>query len=124
MQYKNRNGIHNLIIATIKINLIRVVVTGFVKTRDIFWMYKITTLQKFKEGIAIMTGNNDCIKYMFPELTSRDKNTHIIYTVDKCLGTYTFTNIHTVADPECARGGGVSHIFPEKGGVSFTLLKK
>ena len=30
----------------------------------------------------------------------------------------------SVADPECARGGGVSHILPEKRGVSFTLLKK
>ena len=30
----------------------------------------------------------------------------------------------TAADPECARGGGVSHILPEKRGVSFTLLKK
>ena len=28
-----------------------------------------------------------------------------------------------VADPECARGGGVSHILAEKRGVSFTLLK-
>ena len=69
-----------------------------------------------------MTRDNDCIKYMFPEPTNRDKNTHIIYTGEKCLGIYTFTN--TVADPECARGGGVSHILPEKRGVSFTLLKK
>ena len=30
----------------------------------------------------------------------------------------------TVADPECARGGGVSHILAEKRGVSFTLFKK
>ena len=30
----------------------------------------------------------------------------------------------TVADPECARGGGVSHILVEKRGVSFTLFKK
>ena len=30
----------------------------------------------------------------------------------------------TASDPECARGGGVSHILPEKRGVSFTLLKK
>ena len=29
-----------------------------------------------------------------------------------------------MADPECARGGGVSHILAEKRGVSFTLLKK
>ena len=29
-----------------------------------------------------------------------------------------------VADPEYARGGGVSHILSEKRGVSFTLLKK
>ena len=29
-----------------------------------------------------------------------------------------------VADPECARGGGISHILAEKRGVSFTLLKK
>ena len=29
-----------------------------------------------------------------------------------------------VADPEWARGGGVSHILAEKRGVSFTLLKK
>ena len=29
-----------------------------------------------------------------------------------------------VADPECARGGGVSHILAEKRGVSFTLSKK
>ena len=29
-----------------------------------------------------------------------------------------------VADPECARGGGVSHILAEKRGVSFTLFKK
>ena len=28
-----------------------------------------------------------------------------------------------VADPKCARGGGVSHILAEKRGVSFTLLK-
>ena len=26
--------------------------------------------------------------------------------------------------PECARGGGVSHILAEKRGVSFTLFKK
>ena len=32
---------------------------------------------------------------------------------------------HTsVTDPECAGGGGVSHILAEKGGVGFTLLKK
>ena len=31
---------------------------------------------------------------------------------------------HPVADPECARGGGVSHILAEKRGVSLTLLKK
>ena len=30
----------------------------------------------------------------------------------------------TVADPECARGGGVSHILAEKRGVSFTLFQK
>ena len=30
----------------------------------------------------------------------------------------------TVADPECARGGGVSHILAEKRIVSFTLFKK
>ena len=29
-----------------------------------------------------------------------------------------------MADPERARGGGVSHILAEKRGVSFTLLKK
>ena len=29
-----------------------------------------------------------------------------------------------VADPECARGGGESHILAEKRGVSYTLLKK
>ena len=29
-----------------------------------------------------------------------------------------------VADPEYARGGGVSHILAEKSGVSFTLFKK
>ena len=29
-----------------------------------------------------------------------------------------------MADPECARGGGVSHIMAEKKGVSFILLKK
>ena len=29
-----------------------------------------------------------------------------------------------MADPECARGGGVSHILAEKRGVSFTLLKQ
>ena len=29
-----------------------------------------------------------------------------------------------MADPECARGGGVSHILAEKKGVSFTLLKQ
>ena len=28
----------------------------------------------------------------------------------------------TVADPECARGGGVNHILAEKEGVSFTLF--
>ena len=30
----------------------------------------------------------------------------------------------SVADPECARGGGVSHMLAEKRGVSFTLFKK
>ena len=30
----------------------------------------------------------------------------------------------SVADPECARGGGVSHILAENRGVSFTLFKK
>ena len=30
----------------------------------------------------------------------------------------------TVAYPECARGGGVSHIFAKKRCVSFTLFKK
>ena len=29
-----------------------------------------------------------------------------------------------MADPECARGGGVSHILAEKRGVSFTFFKK
>ena len=29
-----------------------------------------------------------------------------------------------MAEPECARGGGVSHILAEKRGVSFTLFKK
>ena len=29
----------------------------------------------------------------------------------------------TVADPECARGGAVSHILAEKRGVSFTFFK-
>ena len=29
-----------------------------------------------------------------------------------------------MADPECARGGGVSHILAEERGDSFTLLKK
>ena len=30
----------------------------------------------------------------------------------------------TVANPECARGGGVNHILAEKRGVSFTLFQK
>ena len=30
----------------------------------------------------------------------------------------------TVADPECSRGGGVSHILAENRGVSLTLLPK
>ena len=30
----------------------------------------------------------------------------------------------SVADPECARGGGVSHILAEKRGVSFTFFQK
>ena len=29
-----------------------------------------------------------------------------------------------MADPECARGGGVSHFLAEKRGVSFTFFKK
>ena len=29
-----------------------------------------------------------------------------------------------MADPECVRGGGVSHILAEKRGVSFSLFKK
>ena len=29
-----------------------------------------------------------------------------------------------MADPECARGGGGSHILAEKMGVSFTLFQK
>ena len=29
-----------------------------------------------------------------------------------------------MADPECARGGAVSHILAEKRGVSFTLFQK
>ena len=32
--------------------------------------------------------------------------------------------ILSVADPECARGGGMSHILAENRGVSFTLVKK
>ena len=36
-----------------------------------------------------------------------------------------FSDFHiSVADPECARGGGVSHILPEKRGVSSTLFEK
>ena len=31
--------------------------------------------------------------------------------------------LYSVADPECVRGGGVSHILAEKRGVSFTLFK-
>ena len=31
---------------------------------------------------------------------------------------------YPVADPECAEGGGVSHILAEKRVVSFTLFKK
>ena len=33
-------------------------------------------------------------------------------------------HLNTVADPECARGGGVSYILAEKRGVSFILLNK
>ena len=29
-----------------------------------------------------------------------------------------------MADPECAKGGGVSHILAQKRGVSSTLIKK
>ena len=35
-----------------------------------------------------------------------------------------YCNVSTVVDPECARGGGVSHILAEKRGVRFTLFKK
>ena len=31
---------------------------------------------------------------------------------------------YSVADPECERGGGVSHILAEKRGVSFILFQK
>ena len=31
---------------------------------------------------------------------------------------------HTVAYPECAKRGGLSHILAEKRGVSFTLFQK
>ena len=37
---------------------------------------------------------------------------------------YPYIITNSVADPECARGGGVSHILAEKRGVSFTLFQK
>ena len=38
--------------------------------------------------------------------------------------SYTLSRGRSVANPECARGGGVSHILAEKRGVSFTFFQK
>ena len=46
----------------------------------------------------------------------------ILITVPPDVGTH--FSVYAVADPECARGGGVSHILAENRGVSFTLFKK
>ena len=47
-----------------------------------------------------------------------------IYPMCRNSCTARFARPSPTADPECARGGGVSHILAEKRGVSFTLLKK
>ena len=49
-------------------------------------------------------------------------DTAIIYSQTARPTTTVVTR--SVADPECARGGGVSHILAEKRGVGFTLFKK
>ena len=43
---------------------------------------------------------------------------------NSCTARFARPSPNAVADPECARGGGVSHILAEKRGVSFTLFKK
>ena len=53
----------------------------------------------------------------------------IIYATNTCVIQCLFhaglpLRRFPVADPKCARGGGVSHILAEKKGVSFTLFKK
>ena len=47
-----------------------------------------------------------------------------MYNVGPTPSTLVQHCTNAVADPECARGGGVSHILAEKRGVSFTLFKK
>ena len=42
---------------------------------------------------------------------------------NSCTARFARPSPTAVADPECARGGGVSHILAEKRGVSFTLFK-
>ena len=47
-----------------------------------------------------------------------------MYNVGPTPSTLVQHCTNAVADPESARGGGVSHILAEKRGVSFTLFKK
>ena len=46
-----------------------------------------------------------------------------IVCISYCI-VHSAIGLYAVADPECARGGGVSHNLAEKRGVSFALLKK
>ena len=47
-----------------------------------------------------------------------------LQTPNIVIARHKITSDFSVADPECARGGGVNRILAEKRGVSFTLFKK
>ena len=68
----------------------------------------------------LLTRNIDWAQWNFPR-TMRSIMT-IFFAASPISGPT--AGWHPVADPECARVGGVSHILAEKRGVSLTLLKK
>ena len=71
-----------------------------------------------------------CVCKVVQQLFMGDLNEENTLRIAKCMMAYIMmhnVNLYhctSVADPECARGGGVSHILAEKRGVSFTLFQK
>ena len=59
---------------------------------------------------------------MGAHIYSMDVNYHPM-CLNSCTARFARPSPTAVADPECARGGGVSHILAEKRGVSFALFE-